>query len=207
MSPDGATQVAHICHKPKNPIEPMQPDSAPQTSFTWLAFAFLTVACWGVYGIFLHNGQTQMGDPVNGRYKAFLFVGVAYFLVAVLAPLAVLKANGANWSFPATGMGWSLVAGIVGAVGAFGVLLAFGAAPKPITAYVPVVMSIIFAGAPVVNALVSIAIHPPAGGWAGIRWPFWLGIVLAAAGGALVTTFKPGSAPAKPPVTQTVQKP
>ncbi len=161
---------------------------------TWLAFAFLTVATWGVYGIFLHNGQTAMGDPVNGRYKAFLLVGVAYFLVAILAPLAVLKMNGATWDFPAKGLWWSLLAGSVGAIGAFGVLLAFGAAPKPVPVYVPVIMSIIFAGAPIVNAIVSIVTHPPDGGWGAIRWPFWLGILLAATGGALVTKFKPGAA-------------
>ena len=163
----------------------MPPTTESHTSLTWLAFAFLTVASWGVYGIFLHNGQIGMQDMANGRYKAFLFVGVAYFLTAVLAPLAVLKMNNATWSFPATGMWWSLIAGIVGAVGAFGVLLAFGAAPKPVTAYVPVIMSIIFAGAPIVNALVSISLHPPEGGMAAIKWPFWLGIVLAATGGQL----------------------
>ena len=177
----------------------MPPTTDSQTSMTWLAFAFLTVASWGVYGIFLHIGQMGMQDMANGRYKAFLFVGIAYFLTAVLAPLAVLKMNHATWSFPATGMWWSLLAGIVGAVGAFGVLLAFGAAPKPVTAYVPVIMSIIFAGAPIVNALVSIAMHPPEGGMATIKWPFWLGIVLAATGGGLVTKFKP-DAPAKKPM-------
>ena len=46
---------------------------------TWLAFAFLTVISWGVYGVFLHTGQVAMQDPANGRYKAFLFVGIAYF--------------------------------------------------------------------------------------------------------------------------------
>ena len=31
---------------------------------TWLVFALLTVVSWGVYGVFLHTGQTQMGgDP------------------------------------------------------------------------------------------------------------------------------------------------
>ena len=182
----------------------MPPTTESHTSLTWLAFAFLTVASWGVYGIFLHNGQMGMQDMANGRYKAFLFVGVAYFLTAVLAPLAVLKMNNATWSFPATGMWWSLIAGIVGAVGAFGVLLAFGAAPKPVTAYVPVIMSIIFAGAPIVNALVSISLHPPEGGMAAIQWPFWLGIVLAATGGGLVTKFKP-DAPAKKPAAAAVQ--
>ena len=169
---------------------------------TWLAFAFLTVATWGVYGIFLHNGQSNMGDPVNGRYKAFLLVGVAYFLVAILAPLAALMVNHATWNFPAKGLWWSLIAGGVGAIGAFGVLLAFGAAPKPVPVYVPVIMSIIFAGAPIVNAVVSMMTHPPAGGMGAIKWPFWLGILLAAAGGALVTKFKPESPPAKKPVLE-----
>ena len=180
----------------------MPPNTSPNSSLTWLAFAFLTVVTWGVYGVFLHNGQTNMGDPVNGRYKAFLLVGVAYFLVAILAPLAVLKFNGATWSFPAKGLWWSLIAGTVGAIGAFGVLLAFGAAPKPVPVYVPVIMSIIFAGAPIVNAFVSMATHPPAGGLAAVRWPFWLGILLAAAGGALVTKFKPDARPAKKPATE-----
>ena len=63
-----------------------------------------------------------------------------------------------------------------------------------------VVMSIIFAGAPIVNAIVTLAMHPPAGGWSAIRWPFVLGIVLAACGGMLVTLYKPapGPSPARP---------
>lgn len=169
-----------------------------QPGMTWLFYALLTVGCWGLYGIFLHSGQVSMADPVNGRYKAFLFVGIAYFLVAVLAPLAVLMINGANWSYPAGGMWWSLIAGIVGAVGAFGVLLAFGAKGSP-----SVVMSIIFAGAPIVNALVAISLHPPAGGWGTIRWQFFMGIFLAALGGCLVTFYKPGGPP--PKAAQTVQ--
>ena len=69
----------------------------PQPTMMWLVFAILTVASWGVYGICLHSGQVAMGDPVNGRWKAFLFVGIAYFLVAVLAPLTILLLKGASW--------------------------------------------------------------------------------------------------------------
>ena len=104
----------------------------------------------------------------------------------MLAPLIVLKVNGTTWSFPSSGMMWSLLAGIVGAIGAFGVLLAFGARGTP-----SVVMAIIFAGAPVVNAVVAFVQHPPAGGVSSIRWPFVLGILLAALGGCLVTYFRP----------------
>ena len=95
-------------------------------------------------------------------------------------------------------MWWSLIAGIVGAIGAFCVLLAFGAKGTP-----PVVMSIVFAGAPIVNALYSILEHPPAGGIGSIRPQFFLGILLAALGGCLVTLYKPNPpAPAKPIASQ-----
>src|SRR5262245_2322540 len=159
----------------------------------WLIFALMTVVSWGVYGVFLHTGQMAMKDAANGRYKAFLFVGIAYFLTAVLAPLLVLVMRGANWTYPAKGMVWSLVAGIVGAIGAFCVLLAFGAKGTP-----AVVMSIVFAGAPIVNAIYSIIQHPPAGGLSSIRPQFFLGILLAALGGCLVTLYKPNPPPVKP---------
>lgn len=154
----------------------------------WLVYAFLTVGCWGVYGVLIHTGSVGMADPANGRIKAFLIVGLAYFLTAVLAPLVILKINGASWSFPSKGLWWSLLAGMAGAIGALGVLLAFGAKGRP-----TVVMSIIFAGAPIVNALVATLTHPPAGGWGSIRPQFYLGILLAALGGCLVSYYKPGA--------------
>jgi drug/metabolite transporter (DMT)-like permease len=162
----------------------------------WLIFALMTVVTWGVYGVFLHAGQSNMADPVNGRYKAFLFVGLAYFLTAVLAPLAVLMLKGASWNYPAKGMIWSLIAGVAGAAGAFCVLLAFGAKGTP-----PVVMSIVFAGAPIVTAFYSLWEHPPVGGISAIKPQFFLGILLAAIGGCLVTLYKPTPTPAKPATT------
>lgn len=167
------------------------------SSYSWLVFALGTVLTWGLYGIFLHLGQMGMVDPVNGRYKAFLFVGVAYFLTAVLAPLVLLLMRGADWSFPAKGLWLSLFAGTLGAIGAFFVLLALGAA---VSAKVPnapgVIMAIVFAGAPIVNAVVSITM---AHDWGKVRWPFLLGLCMAAGGGYLVTKFKPVHAPpAKP---------
>src|SRR5262245_12389359 len=158
-------------------------DSSQTVGATWLMFALMTVVSWGVYGVFLHTGQTEMKalgvGPVDLsvlRYKAFLFVGIAYFLTAVLAFLALLVAKGAAFTgYTAKGMAWSLVAGIVGAIGAFGVLLAFGAGGKP-----GYVMAIVFAGASVVNVVVSLVQHLPAGGWSSICWPFYVGIFLAA---------------------------
>ncbi len=164
----------------------------PSTSHgsTWLAYTMLTVFTWGVYGILLHKGQVLMQDNVNGRYKAFLFVGIAYFLTAVLAPLLLLMTRGAAFSgYTSGGALWSLIAGIAGAIGAFGVLLAFGASGKP-----PEVMAIVFAGAPVLNAIVSLAMMKNIN-WAKVNPLFYLGIVMALAGGGMVTLFKPGPPP------------
>jgi drug/metabolite transporter (DMT)-like permease len=157
----------------------------------WLLYAFLTVFTWGLYGVFLHSGQMAMGDPVFGRYKAFLLVGVAYFLFAVLAPLVLLKAQGAAWTFPSKGIWISLFAGTLGAIGAFGTLLAFGAKGTP-----AVVMSIVFAGAPIVNSITAMLLHPPKGGIAAVPWQFYVGMLMAAGGGCLVVLYRPPPAPA-----------
>lgn len=158
----------------------------------WLVFALMTVAFWGVYGVFLHKGQILMKDPDLGRYKAFFWVGIAYFLVAIVGPAAILLAKGASWKMPDGGVVWSLIAGIVGALGAFCVLLAFGAKGNP-----AVVMAIIFAGAPIVNAIVVLTTE---GIWGKAPPMFYVGILLAAGGGFLVTKFKPHGGPPKKPV-------
>jgi drug/metabolite transporter (DMT)-like permease len=131
---------------------------------------------------------------VNGRYKAFLFVGIAYFLTAVLAPLALLMGKGAAFTgYTSAGSWWSLIAGIAGAIGAFGVLLAFGAKGSP-----SVVMSIVFAGAPVINAFVSLYISRHEIDFGKVNPLFYAGIALALVGGGLVTLYKPTPAPKKP---------
>jgi uncharacterized membrane protein YfcA len=83
-----------------------------------------------------------------------------------------------------------MVAGIVGAIGAFGVLLAFGAKGKP-----PEVMAIVFAGAPVVNAVVSIWLVRHEIDWGKVNPLFYIGMILALLGGGLVTLHKPNPTP------------
>ncbi len=171
------------------------PTAAPAGN-TWLAYTLITVFSWGVYGILLHKGQLGMADAANGRYKAFLFVGIAYFITAVLAPLLLLVSRGAKFEFPTDGWSWSLIAGVAGAIGAFGTLLAFGAKGNP-----AVVMTIVFGGAPVVNAAVALYLYREEINFSAINPLFYAGLALAVVGGGLVTKFKPNPAPKKPAIT------
>jgi len=139
-------------------------------------------------------------ETPHAGLKAFLFVCIAYALIG-LAAAAVLKWRGSNWSFTAGGVRWSLIAGGAGAVGAFTLVLALGAAaPLYKSAAAAAVMPIVFAGAPIVNTVVAMALHPPEGGFKSLPIPFMLGCVMAATGAFLVAKYAPTNtgAPARP---------
>ena len=179
------------------------PTTKPK-SMNWLIFAYLTVLSWGVYGVLLHIGRSGMpmgAETPHAGLKAFLWVGIAYFVVAVVGPLIVLKARGSNFSFAGPGMTWSFVAGVAGALGAFTLVLALGAAAVTMKGAAPsAVMPIVFGGAPIVNAFVAMMVHPPEGGFKAVPLPFLAGIVLAAVGAFLVAKYAPTNqgAAAKP---------
>lgn len=113
-----------------------------------------TSVFWGVYGPFLQWGH---GAMESGRMRPFICVGIAYVLVAVVGPILVISVFGmenegglfAGWTL--NGIWWSLIAGVVGALGALGMLLAFNFGGKP--HYVP---PLIFGLAPVVNAFFTL---------------------------------------------------
>jgi hypothetical protein len=52
-------------------------------------------------------------------------VGIAYFLIAVLVPLVMLRLRGEKGRWTITGAFWSFMAGTAGAVGALGIVMAF----------------------------------------------------------------------------------
>ena len=163
---------------------------------TWLTFALLTVLSWGVYGVILHKGRGYMPmgpETPHAGLKAFLFVCIAYALIGIVSAL-VLKTRGSNWSFTSTGISWSLVAGVAGALGALTLVLALGAA-SPIYkgAAAAAVMPIVFAGAPVVNTITAMLIHPPEGGLKSIPMPFLAGCLLAVGGAFLVAKYAPSN--------------
>src|SRR5687768_15371513 len=93
-------------------------------------FIALTALCWGVYGPVLHEGQHGMGGEVNGKHvnsllRPLICVGLAYFVIAVVVPLALLQTRGEVGHWSTTGTIWSLAAGAAGAIGALGIILAF----------------------------------------------------------------------------------
>lgn len=145
-----------------------------------LAFTALTAMSWGVYGIVLHKGTHQLGDS---SIRAFIGVGIAYFLVAVLVPAIWLsrKPEKGYWSIGGTLL--SLFAGTVGALGALGVTLALAFKADPIY-----VMPIVFGGAPVVNTLVTSWINKS---FSQIKPMFLVGLVLVAIGAIGVLINKP----------------
>ena len=116
----------------------------------------------------------------------------------------VLKVRGSNMSFTGdtgSGIPLSLVAGIAGALGALTLVLALGAAASPIikggggfgVAAAAAVMPIVFAGAPVINTITAMVVHPPEGGWSKLPLPFILGCIMAACGAFLVAKFAPSN--------------
>src|SRR5919106_3996181 len=119
---------------------------------TWVYLAFGAALSWGFYGAMLHRGQVSLGNPL----KALLCVGVAYFLIGVLVPVAGLSAQGNLRGFDGLGATTATIAGALGALGAVCIIYAFRAGGLPIY-----VMPLVFGGAPLVNVLVSLWVHPP----------------------------------------------
>src|SRR5262249_52776446 len=135
----------------------------------------------GIYGAMLHQGQLKLGSPL----RSLLCVGVAYFLIGVLVPVAMMASQG-----ELTSQGWNragattaTIAGALGAIGAVCIILAFK--NKGLPAYV---MPLVFGGAPVINVLVTMLIHPPKS----MPNPLlFMGILLVVLGSSMVLYFRP----------------
>src|ERR1700732_2539678 len=119
---------------------------------TWIYMALGAALSWGFYGPTLHKGQVALGNPM----RALLCVGVAYFLVGVIVPVVMLSSQGGLSGFNSTGTMAATFGGALGALGAVFIIFAFRNGGSP--AYV---MPLVFGGAPLVNVLVSMAMHPP----------------------------------------------
>ncbi|MGH9341658.1 MAG: hypothetical protein ACRD1R_19250 [Acidobacteriota bacterium] len=146
---------------------------------TWLLFVLGAVVSWGMYGPALHRGQMALGSSL----RALLCVGVAYFLIGVLVPVLSLWYQGEFRGFSLVGSAAATLAGALGALGAVCIIWAFRSGGLP-----TYVMPLVFAGAPVVNVVFSMWIHPPE---AAPHPLLYLGFALTALGAGMVLYFKP----------------
>jgi hypothetical protein len=146
---------------------------------TWLMFVAGAVLSWGIYGPMLHKGQVQLGNPL----RALLCVGVAYFLVGVLVPVITLGTQGELRGFTSEGTVAATAGGALGALGAVCIIFSFRYGGLPFY-----VMPLVFGGAPLVNVLFTMWLHPPKNPPNPI---LYLGFALAALGAALVLRYRP----------------
>jgi len=150
-------------------------------SMVWVIFVAGAVLSWGAYGALLYLGQTQLGNPL----KALLCVGVAYFLIGVIIPVISLGSQGGLSGFNATGTITATIAGALGAAGAGCIIYAFRYGGLPVY-----VMPLVFGGAPIINVLVAMMIHPPKNA---INLMLYLGFALASAGAGMVLYYRPAA--------------
>jgi len=150
-------------------------------SMIWVLCALGAALSWGFYGAMLHRGQIKLGNPM----RAMLCVGAAYFLIGVLAPVFMLASQGALNGFNKDGTTWAFVSGMLGAIGALFIIFAFKSGGLP--AYV---MPLVFGGAPLVNVMVSMWIHPPKNAPNPL---LYVGFLVTAAGAGMVLCFKPAA--------------
>lgn len=152
-------------------------------SMLWVVFVIGAVLSWGIYGVMLYQGQLQLKNPL----RALLCVGVAYFLIGVIIPVGglasqnLLSTEGFNFS----GTLIATIAGALGAAGAVCIIWAFKFGGS--AAYV---MPLVFGGAPVVNVLVAMLLHPPK---SSINPLLFVGFILVVIGASMVLYFRPQS--------------
>ena len=159
-----------------------------EQSVNWLAVGFsiaLAVVFWGSYGPFLHIGQSKMG---GSRLRPFCCVGIAYFVIAVMVPVLFLESTTMHESSGYTGWGMigSILAGVCGAMGALGIILAFTFGGKPIF-----VMPLVFGFAPVVNTIGSMIV---AGNFKSLNLLFAASLLLGILGAVTVLLNAPKAA-------------
>lgn len=147
----------------------------------WILFALGAALAWGLYGPALHRGQVALGSPM----RALLCVGVAYFLIGVLVPVGSLSYQGGLQGFTLKASMSAVLGGVLGALGAICIIFAFKYGGLP-----TYVMPLVFAGAPLVNVLFSMWLHPPK---TAPNPLLYVGFLLAASGAGMVLYFKPQS--------------
>jgi hypothetical protein len=173
--------------------------------YEWLLYVGLAGLAWGTYVPIIFYGGSELGGRPNARLMAVLCVGAAYFVIGVILPLIAFF-TGWQGGWPTvnlTGLVFSGLAGVAGAVGAICVIFATKSAieagnmlePKDANAYKIYIAPLIFGLAPVINVVVSMLWHPEKAEpfHFGLKMPhplLWVGIILVGAGAAIVLYAK-----------------
>ena len=169
----------------------------------WIVYVALAGLAWGTYVPFIFYGGNELGGKGGARLMAILCVGLAYFLIAVLFPMYMFLSGQEKWpDMKTTGLVFSGLAGVAGAVGALCVIFASKSATQAArdaglepAAYRMYIAPLIFGVAPVINTLLSSVWHPRPGAPFHFElhlpgWKLWVGIVLVGLGAALVLFSK-----------------
>src|SRR5947207_14454268 len=169
--------------------------------YTWLFFVVGAVLSWGAYVVTIDHGRTKLAEGLPRTHmavaamRAFLFIGLAYFVLAVVVPGFYLMSNkppaGQDPGFKMAGSVLSTLAGILGAAGALCIVFAVGAGRRQGVSPA-VVAALVFAFAPIVNVIISMIWDPPGKAPSPL---FFVGLLMAAAGAALVLIYKPAETP------------
>jgi hypothetical protein len=144
----------------------------------------VTILGWGFYVPMLRWGQVDMSAvPAPARWRPFICVGLAYFLIGVIVPSVLLKLRGERGHWSTTGIIYSLLGGALGALGALGIILAINFGGSPLY-----VAPLVFGLAPIVNSFLTIYL---AGKTRDIGPIFVAGLVMVMLGAVTVLTFHP----------------
>lgn len=177
----------------------------------WLVYVALAGLSWGTYVPLIFYGGNELGGKPGSRFMAILCVGMAYFVIGVVFPLFLFLSGRYEWpEMTSTGLIFSGLAGVAGAVGALCVIFATksaidsakaaGVSPNTYKIYIA---PLIFGLAPIINTLVSVLWHPERGqplhfGFEMPGWKLWVGILLVGVGAGLVLFSKEDAETAKP---------
>jgi len=162
-----------------------------------ILFAIGTALFWGCYGPSIGNATAPKvdGRPLWSPFKPYVFIGLAYLVIAIIGGLIMMKVKGDNFDYTGRQFAtakWGFIAGCFGAAGA----CCLTAAMMLSRGNALLVMPIVFGGAVSVMAIVSVV---RLGSSVTISPYLWIGLALNISGVVMVAKNTPhGHGPVHP---------